>query len=1766
MPLRRSSLVLPSVFGATVLVATLLPVAPAAASAVPALTPATAAPTPAAATPAAATPAAATTAAATDAPAIIVTEILANTAGDDHFEYVEIHNTTTAPIDLAAEGYSFTYSYVDSDDRSRDVALTVEEPLTLAAGETAILWLSYAAGKVDSFARTADDFRAYHGVDAATQVVRLTGQPGMANGGDRGIRVLKDDALLTWSHYPAGSMGEDLAVHFRLPAEPETPGTPESLAVLGLQAERSPGSILPITLERPTPTEPEEPQPGPASNWPLMVTEIAPDNSGVDDFEYFEVHNTTDEPIDLKTAGYSFAYTYVDSDDRTRDVPLTVTTDADAETDGDTVAETDAETTADADAAADIEIAPGETVVLWLSYANATVDSFARTADEFRAHWGAAADTRVIRVEGQAGMANGGGRGIRVLSATETGDEIAGWSYYPAGSVGVDLTAHFRIPGDIDALSMPLLDEAAAPSPGAIAGEALTAKEPDPEPDFDPQPDPSVVTAPLQVTELLPDSTNVGASDGFEFIEVYNATSEPIDFGDYTINYLYATDEYTNTSTTRWAATPADVMIPAGETLVLWIKNGPNDDLGAAEFNGNFGSDLTLGENLVEIFAGGMANSSPRGIEIITNTGHPINRAHYYLAGTDDTLPDQGIRYAGREDDLTLQRMLGIAPATPGTVQSDQVPAGLMIPAPDTTAPVIENRTAGEIDPTADFELSFGITDDMLPRTVTLQLANDVDGPQAPVNLSDAGNGIYTHTINAADLTGKSWFEYSVTASDGTNSATLETVRAEVQGANTDPLRLNLDEGAYVGGSANDGIQTVVAAGDRHPADIDLTVGDGAEVGENLETQPSLEREPVFAFETSNTDYYFKNGVLIGDDILRIFDEGTYSNWETIATPVPLSYVREGDELVVSVWAGTKKAPEIDELENNDDFLIRGMRMILPDGRTLFPHGYDNPETVLQMGDSTGKLDFYDARFTLPDDAFSAVTAEWDTTSRDDGASIVTATDAENTVARRVQVDNTGPEVTTEIIDGTAYQGAITIDAEVTDAGVGGVTTSATLDGVEIALPYETSSVVLPAGEHVVEITATDALGNASEYTTTFITYDEQPSAGALSPAEGEEVEAGDVTLQAKVEDPTGDVLDVSFLEGRRVDLADGDIELQSGTVNDARDLERGQPETLTDEDLRMLSSADGLATDVSSSAEFPYQLFDVATGDVEDGSLVRVSWTGHANPGATVVMYALAADGASWVEQTRHVAADEGAFTLDAAIDVAAHEHDGAVRVLVQHSEGFAGADLSTRETSVEPAHPLDTPRSEYDFTFGWESDTQYYNENGVEGEDRYRHQQAIHTYLLEQREAMNLQYLFHTGDIVDDYDQMYQWENADPEYRRLDEAGLPYGVLAGNHDVGHAVIDYTNYGTYFGEDRFAGNPWYGGSPDNNRSHYDLLSAGGIDFIMVYTGWGPGDVEIAWMNEVLAQYPDRIAIIAQHEFILTTGGLGATPQRILDEVVATNPNVKMVFSGHYHSALTRTDQFDDDGDGVADRNVYSMLFDYQGLPEGGQGFLRLLHFDTVGERMIVRTYSPSLEDPENGGLPGKYNSDDPSLADTPQEFELTFDELGIETVDRMLGTDAFSAEILSANEIASFEQVASGSILSATWPLTEEGEHGWYVRTSDPYGAVDVSPVQLFTVLPASDPGPGDGDDDGSDGDGSGGGGSDGDGSDGDGSGGNGSDGDGSGGGGGSGTDSAPGADDLATTGGDAAGVIGWSIAAALALLVGAGLMISRRRQSAES
>lgn len=302
---------------------------------------------------------------------------------------------------------------------------------------------------------------------------------------------------------------------------------------------------------------------------------------------------------------------------------------------------------------------------------------------------------------------------------------------------------------------------------------------------------------------------------------------------------------------------------------------------------------------------------------------------------------------------------------------------------------------------------------------------------------------------------------------------------------------------------------------------------------------------------------------------------------------------------------------------------------------------------------------------------------------------------------------------------------------------------------------------------------------------------------------------------------------------------------------------------------------------------------------------------------------------------------------------------------------------------------------------------------------------------------------------------------------YKMLDDANMPYGVLAGNHDVGHLSGDYSNYGTYFGENRYVNNPWYGGSYKNNRGHYDLITVDGIDFIMVYTGWGIGDEEINWINSVLAQYPERKAILNFHEYLLASGGLGEEPQRIYDEVISKNENVCMVLSGHYHNAYTRIDEFNN-SDGST-RKVYSMLFDYQGLPEGGLGYMRMLHFDTKNQKMIVRTYSPSLNDYDaaeskitNAG--NQFVVPNASI-NGEENFEISFSDLGITQKTKVLETASFDVDVFGTQVIGTVNNVASGSKAEFTWKDAPEGKIGWYAKVTDANGGLSRTGIQYVTV-----------------------------------------------------------------------------------------------------
>lgn len=283
---------------------------------------------------------------------------------------------------------------------------------------------------------------------------------------------------------------------------------------------------------------------------------------------------------------------------------------------------------------------------------------------------------------------------------------------------------------------------------------------------------------------------------------------------------------------------------------------------------------------------------------------------------------------------------------------------------------------------------------------------------------------------------------------------------------------------------------------------------------------------------------------------------------------------------------------------------------------------------------------------------------------------------------------------------------------------------------------------------------------------------------------------------------------------------------------------------------------------------------------------------------------------------------------------------------------------------------------------TVVWITDTQYYSNF----DDLNNVYETILNYSVDLYKNGKAGYLIHTGDIVDTHTPadkaQSEWKFADKVHEILDNANMPNGVLAGNHDTGNTPADLTYFNRYFGKGRFSGNNWYGGSLDYNSCHYDLITISGRDYLFLYLSNGieANERTVAWANAVCSAYPERAVILCTHAYLDTDGTYVSNPQdvnaynhsraaEIMENIIIPNENIVAVLCGHVHGAC-RVQR--DLGNG---RFVWEILSDYQyaetgrepthkvnGCTTDGEGYLRLITFGTGGT-MSQTTYSPLLDD-----------------------------------------------------------------------------------------------------------------------------------------------------------------------------------------------------------
>ncbi|MES2447798.1 MAG: metallophosphoesterase [Bacteroidota bacterium] len=255
----------------------------------------------------------------------------------------------------------------------------------------------------------------------------------------------------------------------------------------------------------------------------------------------------------------------------------------------------------------------------------------------------------------------------------------------------------------------------------------------------------------------------------------------------------------------------------------------------------------------------------------------------------------------------------------------------------------------------------------------------------------------------------------------------------------------------------------------------------------------------------------------------------------------------------------------------------------------------------------------------------------------------------------------------------------------------------------------------------------------------------------------------------------------------------------------------------------------------------------------------------------------------------------------------------------------------------------------------------------------------------------AKNINFVLQQGDLTQNNNDK-EWKVVKNNFSKIDN-NVPYVLAVGNHDMGSAVGKFadvrnsTIFNTYFPFADFAKQSYFGGTfePQKLDNAYFLLNTGKVKWIVITLEFGPRNEVLTWANEILAQHPDRLAIVNTHAYMYSDNtrigegdnwrpqayGVGKDTgekavndgEQIWEKLIRKNANVRFVFSGHILNGGVGTLTSKND----AELPVYQMLANYQegvkGSVKGGNGFLRIIDLNFKKNTVNIKTYSPYLNE-----------------------------------------------------------------------------------------------------------------------------------------------------------------------------------------------------------
>jgi len=264
---------------------------------------------------------------------------------------------------------------------------------------------------------------------------------------------------------------------------------------------------------------------------------------------------------------------------------------------------------------------------------------------------------------------------------------------------------------------------------------------------------------------------------------------------------------------------------------------------------------------------------------------------------------------------------------------------------------------------------------------------------------------------------------------------------------------------------------------------------------------------------------------------------------------------------------------------------------------------------------------------------------------------------------------------------------------------------------------------------------------------------------------------------------------------------------------------------------------------------------------------------------------------------------------------------------------------------------------------------------------------------WIADNADAMNIRYVGHLGDIVQNGENLTEWALAKDAMNTLLDAGIPHGTVMGNHDdietpdLDHGETYISNYLDNFGPQVFAGQPWYTDSSPSGGGNFQLLQHGDQPIGFINFSIDQPQSEIDWASDIIESNPGAMFVLGTHrymfDFKLIAGRydeeVNVTPlgtfrinndgpapgvvdpnfgQELYEQIVAPNHNVLMIHSGHFHSEWLRVNDLN-----TVQEHAIEMLTDYQDARNGGDGWMRIYSIDLENSTFTWDTYSPTLDE-----------------------------------------------------------------------------------------------------------------------------------------------------------------------------------------------------------